>query len=652
MRCDTSFVFPSGPAFHFPPRSLDELHDAVGWWTPADDEPWSGVGAVALPLALSEARSWITRSFDGKQKQSWKSAMDDLRLAVGRCGSHLRSELGQDLVTVDDQARQLISIVSQAGNVSNLVNGWKSTVPLPAAALKRLLGRLAEPAVMVAAWRDLVYACQGTAVSSDELGSRRDLFRSLLSSAEFSPRAAGRVLTGVLHDSATFVTEARVLLGDLDRDDISTWPGPDEAAGLDDAARLALCERLLTTLPRDGHHVVWLAFGQAHLGDASHFSVGPVTFYIGPMVQGMVGQTGAGKEWVPAEFRLVDGWLRSEDIPTDDYLVFARVDLGHGRFADPVSRATDLAHAIVSIARFDTDTSNWVPWNGFLHAVDDRVTGMPLFHAPSLHPHLVPTEDPTGDVLEGLSGTLGPHLSPVPDTLRAAIDVVRWWQEAGDQSNLPRVVLDVRVVEWVASLISDDEWHQFLGQTWKQHWIRSQIHQYLFNTCAEAASRPDVVAPEHRAQMGSAHSKIQVRKRPGTYALHLDRALEILPGLRAIYPVHTRIGRRLDTLSARLATPATVEAWCDELEVNWTSQVNRLRRLRNALTHGGPASAGAVETVGAFGHNIARAALRVTLTGLVDGRGPVLAHNEIKANADSWRASVPDAPDVATALFA
>jgi hypothetical protein len=56
------------------------------------------------------------------------------------------------------------------------------------------------------------------------------------------------------------------------------------------------------------------------------------------------------------------------------------------------------------------------------------------------------------------------------------------------------------------------------------------------------------------------------------------------------------------------------------LELDWTSQVNRLQRLRNALAHGGPASAGAVDTVGAFGRELARTTLSVTLTGLVNGR--------------------------------
>lgn len=650
-RWDTAFVFPSGPSFRFPPGGIDELHDAVGWWTNADDQPWSGIGAVPLPLALAEGRDWIAGSFDGKRKQPWKSAMDDLCRSASRCGPHLRGELGQDLATVDGQARRLLTIVSGSGEVSSAVNGWRSGPPAPATSFERLLARLVEPAVVAAAWRDLVDACQDDSVSADVVCSRRDLFRSLLSGAEISPRTTGRTLAGVLHDSAGSVTEARVLVGDLDRNDVGTWPSGDDAAGLDEAARLTLCERVLTTPPHDGHHVVWLVFGRAHTRE-SHFSVGPVTFYTGPMVQAMVGQDGPGTEWVPAEFRRADGWLRSEDIPTDHYLVFARVDLGHGRFANPIRRATDLARAIVSIARFDTGTSNWVLWNGSLHAVDDRVTGMPNFHAPARQIRPAASNDPTDEVLRDLSGTLGPHLSLVPEMLREAIEVLRWWQEAGDQSNLPRVVLDVRVVEWVASLIGAGTWYEFLGQTWKQHWIRWQIHQHLYNTCSEAASRPNAVAPEHRAQLATIQTKIQTYEGPGTYTLRLDEALGALPGLQSIHPFHTRTGRRLTTLTARLASPSALEVWCDELEVDWTSQVNRLRRLRNAVAHGGPASAGTVDTVAAFGRERAGAALRATLTGVVDGRGPALAHQEVKANADTWRAGVPSAPDVATALFA
>ncbi|WP_327034886.1 hypothetical protein [Micromonospora ureilytica] len=577
--------------------------------------------------------------------------MDDLRLAIGRCGPRVRAELGQGLVTVDDQTSRLLAIVSQPGNVNSTVDGWRSGLSAPIAALKRLQARLSEPAVVAAAWRDLVDACQGTIVSAGELGNRRDLFRSLLLGAELNPRATGRVLAGVLHDSATFVAEARVLIGELDRDDIGTWPGRRDAAGLDEAARLALCERLLGTPPRDGHHVVWLVFGQAYI-DSTRFSVGPVTFYMGPMVEGMIGKVGPGMEWVPAELRHVDGWLRSEDMPSEDGIVFARVDLGRGRFADPVGRAVELARAIVSIAQFDTHSSNWVPWSGFLHAVDGRVTGMPLFLSPTPTPHPAPWLDSTGDVLEGMSGKLGPHLSPIAETLRDAIEVVRWWQDAEDQSNISRVVLDVRVVEWVSSLVGGGAWYTFLGQTWKQQWIRAWIHEHLYTTCAEAASRPGAVAPELHAQLASALFKIQPSEGRGTYAVRLDRALEVLPDLQAIHPFHTRIGRRLSSLSARLATPATLEDWCRELEVDWSSQVNRLRRLRNALTHGGPASAGAVDTVGAFGRETARTALRATLTSLVDGRGPAAAHIEIKAKADAWRAGVPVAPDVATALFA
>jgi len=61
-------------------------------------------------------------------------------------------------------------------------------------------------------------------------------------------------------------------------------------------------------------------------------------------------------------------------------------------------------------------------------------------------------------VLKELSGSLGPHLLLVPDGLHEAIGVVCWWQETGDRWNLPGVVLDVRVVEWVAALVGTDSW--------------------------------------------------------------------------------------------------------------------------------------------------------------------------------------------------
>ncbi|NES17236.1 MULTISPECIES: hypothetical protein, partial [Micromonospora] len=81
--------------------------------------------------------------------------MEDLRLAAGRCGQHLRTELGQDLLDVDDQAQRLIAIVSQKGKVDGAVCGWLAGVPAPRATVEKLLARLTEPAVAVAAWRDL-----------------------------------------------------------------------------------------------------------------------------------------------------------------------------------------------------------------------------------------------------------------------------------------------------------------------------------------------------------------------------------------------------------------------------------------------------------------------------------------------------------------
>ncbi|MGK5673337.1 hypothetical protein ACSNOB_10925 [Micromonospora sp. URMC 106] len=78
------------------------------------------------------------------------------------------------------------------GKVDDAVSGWLAGAPAPKATVEKLLTRLTKPAVAVAAWRDLVYDCQTGGIAADGLGSRRDLFRSLLSIAQVSLRTTGR----------------------------------------------------------------------------------------------------------------------------------------------------------------------------------------------------------------------------------------------------------------------------------------------------------------------------------------------------------------------------------------------------------------------------------------------------------------------------
>jgi hypothetical protein len=108
------------------------------------------------------------------------------------------------------------------------------------------------------------------------------------------------------------------------------------------------------------------------------------------------------------------------------------------------------------------------------------------------------------------------------------------------------------------------------------------------------------------------------------YDFHNDRALAALPELASIYPVHDQLGRRVHTLARRLSTPAQLEVWFNELHPRWTRALERLRRARNAVAHGGPVTPSLVDTVHRFGRNLAGSTLSTTLEGLLDGRGSLL----------------------------
>ncbi|MEV4819311.1 hypothetical protein [Micromonospora tulbaghiae] len=591
-----------------------------------------------LVIAASEAQGWIRRPYNPKYDwQSWGSAFSDLRSAAGRCGPHLQAELGTDF---GDLVAAIQGTPAQLAASQSVVDG----------ALAKLRARWPEPSVAVAAWLDLVAACRDPHLGSDVLAGRRDLFWAILSAGGRNARSTGNLLAGILADSAAYVIEGRVVAGDIKRGDVAVWPRSDHLAGLEDAQRVALCERVLAAPPHRGHHVVWLAFAHAHIHAGTQV-MGPITFYWSHWVRAVVEHGGPSRDHLPAELKNPESWLSATDIPELQDVVLARVDLGSGAIADPVARATDLVHAAVALAKFHTGTTNWKAMNGHLHAVDDRVVSFSPFLPPFEPPGVAPYLDATGDELARLAADLGPHLPAVGRDLHDAIDVLHWWHEAGDRSALAAVLLDVRVVEFVASRAGGKSWHKFLDETLKNAWIRDEARLRLLNTCTEAAGSFDMVAAEHHETLQALYKVIVEYDGAGASTLHVDEALKALPTLTATYPPHSRLGRRLAALSNRLNSPAALHRWSDELESEWKTCRDRLQRVRNALAHGGPASEAVVASVAPFGRQLAARALSVAIHGLLDGRGISAAHAEMQKEALGWRTGLAGAPDVATALF-
>ena len=137
---------------------------------------------------------------------------------------------------------------------------------------------------------------------------------------------------------------------------------------------------------------------------------------------------------------------------------------------------------------------------------------------------------------------------------------------------------------------------------------------------------------------------------PGGYALDLREGFNALPDLARIFDPHDDVGRRVQEAVTRFTLPAT-PALLAGLENEWKLTLGRLRRVRNALAHGGPVDDESAETVQAFVEQLARLSLAVALQGLLEAKSVAVANQERKQWIDRWKTAFPSAANVPDALF-
>jgi hypothetical protein len=263
---------------------------------------------------------------------------------------------------------------------------------------------------------------------------------------------------------------------------------------------------------------------------------------------------------------------------------------------------------------------------------------------------MAPDLDRTADELDTLAATLGPHLPVAGPALTETIDALGWWQSATDQPPLAAIVLDVRVLELVAARVTNSAWYAYLDTYHRDRWIRSQIISTLHSTVFAAMRGNHVVPPNAHPQLATLKATLFESTSADRHIFHADRALAALPTLATIWPIHDPLSRHLHTLAVHLASPAALEAWCQDLADRWTRARARLRRVRNALAHGGPLTP-AADTVHRLAHQRAGSALSFTLEALLNGRDPAQAHEDARNRMTAWRSGVSGAASVHDALF-
>jgi hypothetical protein len=460
------------------PSWIDELAQAMA----RPDQRWSGEDILDLVVAVADISAWLydPRPYHSDHKRGWKSAVADFR-AADQVGSQVQAALSADLTA----ARKATS--GLPGTNTNGVSGTNPDAPRAAAqaAVQRLRDRWTDPAVLDAAWLDLTDACRDPNTTYYTIAARRDLFWQLVRAADRNTRDLSNRLVGILNDNALETCLVRVRLGDIPTPDPGGWPGRDDAAGLNGTARLDLCQRLLTAPTTAGHHVVWVGFDRARLDDVT--TVWPITFYRGDWVRGILEHRGSDLSRLPVELTNPDLPFRHDDLLRDTDIVLARVDLGTRAFTDAPRVAAEQAQAVVALASFRVGDRYWRPVQGYIHAIDGQIYAETPFRRLFDYRDIAPTyHDATARQLTKLPASLASRLPITDREFTDTIDALRWWQDAEGQQPLAAVVLDVRVIDFVAERFVHKPLHAYLREYLAAAWVRHEVHETLFEVAFKA----------------------------------------------------------------------------------------------------------------------------------------------------------------------
>lgn len=630
-----------------PPLWIEQLRSAV--LSPASR--WTPPEVVSVPAAARALREWLSdqRDYDGQHRQGWKSAIADFQRSVGYLGPALRAVLGTDLAAAVSAAGELDAGIT--GNLASTTAVLQGRRDSDRQLLDQLNARWAEPRTRVAAWNDLMDACRDPVVAWEALSHRRELFWQLVREGDHNADQMSRHLAGVLSNAAFQVSLASRWLGDISNDQVP-FPLPGTNAALTDLQQLELCERLLTKPAVQGHYVVWIAFDLAGQGRYTQ-DVGPVSFYKAEWLQLALSQRSrSGGMRVPTELLPADGLIRSSDLPAGGGEVLARVDLGTGAWTDPVRVATEQAEAVVALAGFNIGETHWRRMTGYLIAIDDQVQVLGHFAAVRADAHRANDlyQAAMDTELAELATKLRARLPITDPEFSEVVNAVHWWEDARNQPPRAAVLLHVQVLELLSQRAGVTPWYRYTDEFLQARWIRALMHQRLYDTVNDCLTRAHLAAGQADGDYLRDLSRRITKYQPGGYALDLREGFNALPRLVHIFDPHDNTGRRLREDASRFSL-SSLPAWFADLESDWGLTLDRLRRVRNALAHGGPASDESAETIRQFAEQLARLSLAIALQGLFEAKTVAVANQERKQWIDRWKAAIPVAANVPDALF-
>lgn len=282
--------------YSWPPDAAEELF----WLLQREPEQ------LGLRNALNELRRWlfVQRKWTrGDHRKHWLSLWQDVRTAIEGCGPAVRAAV--------PRLAELAIVAPDVVTTESLSED--EDLDVVRRSVDRVFEMLADPRVAVAAFEDLVSACENVQVTANEHDTLLVVLHDVL-------HIGGRPPSGTLFELRNVVT----------------------AQGLEAGTGY------LAEMPPPAREIVWLGYDKATV--PTTITRGNVGFFDGPAL----------RRNVPAE---IAGW----ELPQSPNWVAVRVNLPEGRYPDAVRTARDAADMIVTLARMKAIDSDWTAFRGFFH---------------------------------------------------------------------------------------------------------------------------------------------------------------------------------------------------------------------------------------------------------------------------------------------
>jgi len=533
---------------------------------------------TVLPLAVlvDEVDRWRGHASDEswKRKANRVSLSSDLQASAAAAGTHLAQSIASELRPYQECLQQVADIRTiSADRFRELTDNGAA-----------LRAALATPAALLAAWQDVLAASQSPTADTESLNWALTCLEAMIESTQRSSKQT-------LQDARSILDPDPRLAG-------FNPDAPTARTPLD--VRLRLAADVITALPVPRHCIAWITYGSARLSGTADF--GPFTFYeidwAAPNALNDDGQAFCHRDELRSLLKQnhISPPGETKERP---YQVLARVNLGVRSPHNALDDADAMIQVLLRIAGNRSGGTAWqragsacLLFDGHAALCTDTaglyVSDEVDHHGQNIMADALAEYGPS--IAEGLSrAQMPPDLADALRLLGEACDVDSRKAILTGRSTIDRktvLVLEDAAFEHIASYgrMSGDDLERSILVTWPHARWSSQVNAAI-NVCL----RSDEVSSTALHRRIITHQPWETR----TSFLEASRLTgELLALCRD--PLKRRFAEKWLT-SIRDA------ALCLDLhrqhERDRDFLRERLRRTRNALTHGNPVHPAVIDTV-------------------------------------------------------